>query len=87
MSPERHAGGPIKAANTRYHGKQSFNPVKTSHNSVLDRNFRMTQPAFENTDTPRGLAFAIAAYLMWGFLPLYMKALSHMPQLKLLPTG
>lgn len=47
----------------------------------------MTQPAFENTDTPRGLAFAIAAYLMWGFLPLYMKALSHIPQLKLLPTG
>ncbi|MCF6430699.1 EamA family transporter RarD [Leisingera sp. MMG026] len=39
----------------------------------------MTQPAFENTDTPRGLAFAIAAYLMWGFLPLYMKALSHIP--------
>ncbi|WP_027257161.1 EamA family transporter RarD [Leisingera aquimarina] len=39
----------------------------------------MTQPPSENTDTPRGLAFAIAAYLMWGFLPLYMKALSHIP--------
>lgn len=30
-------------------------------------------------DSPRGLAFAIAAYLMWGFLPLYMKALAHVP--------
>lgn len=30
-------------------------------------------------DSPRGLAFAVAAYLMWGFLPLYMKALAHVP--------
>lgn len=28
-------------------------------------------------DTPRGLGFAIGAYVMWGFLPLYMKMLSH----------
>lgn len=33
----------------------------------------------ENVDTPRGLAFALTAYLMWGFLPLYMKLLSHVP--------
>lgn len=32
-----------------------------------------------NADTPRGFAFAVAAYLMWGFLPLYMKALGHIP--------
>lgn len=31
----------------------------------------------ENTDSPQGLAFALAAYVMWGFLPLYMKQLSH----------
>lgn len=31
-----------------------------------------------NEDTPQGLAFAIAAYVMWGFLPLYMKLVSHM---------
>lgn len=31
------------------------------------------------TDTPHGLMFAIAAYVMWGFLPLYMKLLSHVP--------
>ena len=32
-----------------------------------------------NEDTPQGLAFAITAYVFWGFLPLYMKALSHIP--------
>jgi len=32
-----------------------------------------------NEDTPQGLAFAIAAYVFWGFLPLYMKALAHIP--------
>lgn len=33
-------------------------------------------------DSPRGLAFAIAAYLMWGRLPLYLKAISHVPALE-----
>lgn len=32
-----------------------------------------------NEDTPQGLAFAITAYVFWGFLPLYMKLLSHIP--------
>ena len=30
-------------------------------------------------DTPQGLAFAIGAYGLWGFLPLYMKAMAHIP--------
>jgi len=30
-------------------------------------------------DSPRGLAFAVTAYVLWGGLPLYMKALSHVP--------
>lgn len=30
-------------------------------------------------DTPRGFAFALAAYLLWGFLPFYMKAVAHIP--------
>jgi chloramphenicol-sensitive protein RarD len=38
----------------------------------------MAQPT-DNVDTPRGLAFAVSAYLLWGFLPLYMKALAHIP--------
>lgn len=32
-----------------------------------------------NEDTPQGLAFALTAYGLWGFLPLYMKLLEHMP--------
>ncbi|WP_405404335.1 EamA family transporter RarD [Paracoccus sp. Ld10] len=31
------------------------------------------------TDSPKGLAYAIAAYVLWGVLPIYMKALSHLP--------
>ncbi len=30
-------------------------------------------------DTPQGLAFAVGAYGLWGFLPLYMKAIAHIP--------
>jgi len=33
----------------------------------------------EKVDHPKGLAFAIIAYLLWGVLPIYMKALSHIP--------
>lgn len=33
----------------------------------------------QNVDTPRGFAFAVSAYLLWGFLPLYMKALASVP--------
>ncbi|MDK3071509.1 EamA family transporter RarD [Sedimentitalea sp. JM2-8] len=31
-----------------------------------------------NQDTGRGFAFAVTAYVLWGFLPIYMKALAHM---------
>ena len=30
-------------------------------------------------DTSRGFAFALSAYLLWGFLPVFMKALGHIP--------
>lgn len=36
------------------------------------------------SDSPRGLAFALGAYVLWGFLPLYMKALAHVPTLEVL---
>ncbi|MCP5035994.1 MAG: EamA family transporter RarD [Rhodobacteraceae bacterium] len=36
-------------------------------------------PPIKNEDTPQGFAFALAAYFMWGVLPLYMKALAHIP--------
>ncbi len=32
----------------------------------------------QNVDTPKGLALAVTAYVLWGFLPLYMKALDHL---------
>ena len=32
-----------------------------------------------NQDTPQGLAFAVTAYGLWGFLPIYMKWLAHVP--------
>ena len=31
----------------------------------------------KNEDTGRGFALALTAYLLWGFLPLFMKALAH----------
>jgi len=32
-----------------------------------------------NGDTARGFGFALSAYLLWGFLPLFMKELAHIP--------
>ncbi|MFN3970799.1 MAG: EamA family transporter RarD [Gemmobacter sp.] len=37
-----------------------------------------------NQDTPRGFAFALTAYLLWGFLPLYMKAVAHIPPVEVI---
>ncbi|MBY3024045.1 EamA family transporter RarD [Rhizobium leguminosarum] len=34
-------------------------------------------PLTKNEDSPRGFAFALTAYLLWGFLPIYMKAVAH----------
>lgn len=39
-------------------------------------------PILADEDTPRGFAFALAAYLLWGFLPFYMKAVAHIPALE-----
>lgn len=42
----------------------------------------MTEPVPiipENEDSLPGFGFALGAYLLWGFLPLYMKALAHVP--------
>lgn len=36
-------------------------------------------PTPQNEDSLRGFLFALTAYLLWGFLPLYMKALGHIP--------
>jgi len=36
-----------------------------------------TPPLTGNEDSLRGFGFALTAYLLWGFLPLYMKAVAH----------
>lgn len=36
-----------------------------------------------NEDTPQGLALATTAYVLWGFLPLYMKLLAHVPPVEI----
>ena len=36
-------------------------------------------PVQKNEDTLAGFFYALAAYIMWGFLPLYMKLVSHIP--------
>ena len=33
----------------------------------------------ENKDTSQGLVLAMIAYLIWGFLPFYMKLVAHIP--------
>ncbi|QYK40300.1 MAG: EamA family transporter RarD [Paracoccaceae bacterium] len=43
-----------------------------------------TTPPPANEDTARGFAFALAAYLLWGFLPLYMKAVAHIPPVEVI---
>ncbi len=35
-------------------------------------------------DSPRGFAFALGAYFLWGVMPLYMKAVSHIPPTEVL---
>ena len=37
-----------------------------------------------SSDARRGFLFAFTAYLLWGFLPLYMKAVDHIPPLEIL---
>ena len=42
----------------------------------------MATPA--HTDSPKGFAFALTAYFMWGALPIYMKAMDTIPTLEVL---
>ncbi len=39
----------------------------------------------ENRDTKEGFIYAGLAYFIWGFLPLYMKALAHVPAWEVVP--
>ncbi|MEJ6393853.1 EamA family transporter RarD [Gymnodinialimonas sp. 2305UL16-5] len=41
----------------------------------------MATPASE--DTPAGYGYAVSAYVLWGGLPLYLKAMDHVPPVEL----
>ncbi|MDP5217681.1 EamA family transporter RarD [Ruegeria sp. 2205SS24-7] len=43
----------------------------------------LTASPVEDVDTPKGLTLAITAYVMWGFLPLYMKLMAHIPPVEI----
>lgn len=38
----------------------------------------------QNEDTPKGFVLAVTVYVMWGFLPLFMKALAHVPTVEVI---
>ncbi|MCF2871299.1 EamA family transporter RarD [Octadecabacter sp. G9-8] len=42
----------------------------------------MANTSPQNEDTLRGFGFAFCAYVLWGFLPLYMKYLAHVPAIE-----
>lgn len=44
----------------------------------------MSIPVDSNSDSPRGLVLVTVTYFLWGFLPLYMKALAHVPPVEVI---
>lgn len=44
----------------------------------------MTTSSPQSGDSAAGFAYAVSAYLMWGFLPLYMKAITHIPPVEII---
>ena len=54
---------PSQAANPQDASPQAAKPAKSA----------------PSQDTRSGFFFALSAYLLWGFLPFYMKALAHVP--------
>jgi chloramphenicol-sensitive protein RarD len=44
----------------------------------------LSSPIAPNEDSLTGFLYALTAYLLWGFLPLYMKALAHIPPVEVI---
>jgi chloramphenicol-sensitive protein RarD len=44
----------------------------------------LPRPAASSGDSLSGFLYALTAYLLWGFLPLYMKALAHIPPVEVI---
>jgi chloramphenicol-sensitive protein RarD len=51
--------------------------------TVTTTGARPAQPA-PSGDTLKGFFYALAAYLFWGILPLYMKLVAHLPTVEVL---
>ena len=45
----------------------------------MDGSLQTVRAVTHDGDTREGFLFALSAYLLWGFLPLYLKAVSHIP--------
>jgi chloramphenicol-sensitive protein RarD len=43
---------------------------------------KISTPAAANGDSLQGFLFALTAYLLWGFLPFFMKAVAHIPSME-----
>jgi chloramphenicol-sensitive protein RarD len=43
----------------------------------------VSKPVVTNEDTTAGFLYALTAYLLWGFLPFYMKAVAHISPLEI----
>ena len=37
----------------------------------------------QNQDTPAGFVYALTAYVLWGFLPLFLKLVAHIPPVEI----
>ena len=44
----------------------------------------MSGPVPRNSDSPAGFAYAVTAYVLWGFLPIFLKALAHVPPVEVI---
>ena len=44
----------------------------------------LPRPGATTGDSLSGFLYALTAYLLWGFLPLYMKALAHIPPIEVI---
>jgi chloramphenicol-sensitive protein RarD len=51
--------------------------------AMAARDIDRTEANPPDGDTLRGFLFALSAYLMWGFLPFYMKAVAHISSLEI----
>ena len=52
--------------------------------TLMSDNPAAVVPQAQPQDTRAGFFFALSAYLLWGFLPMFMKAVAHIPVIEVL---